>query len=83
MSRTAVSTVAVVLALLGATPAAACPVCSSETGERVRAGVFGAEFGANALLIALPFAVLFGVVALLHFGPPRLRPRPPQPGAKE
>src|SRR5690349_5265967 len=57
--------------LLGASPLRACPLCESETGERVRAGLFGADFGSNLAVTLLPFPVLLGIVALIHFGPPR------------
>lgn len=71
-------------ALLGAAPAAACPVCGSEAGRRVRAGIFDHDFGGNLLLTALPFAVLLAVAAVIHFGPrrPTAGTRPsPAPGA--
>jgi hypothetical protein len=51
-------------------PARACPLCESETGERVRAGIFNAEFGYNLLVTLLPFSVLLAIVALIHFGLP-------------
>lgn len=62
------SLAAVIGALLRATPALACPLCESENGERVRAGIFDADFGYNLLAMALPFSVLLGIVALIHFG---------------
>jgi hypothetical protein len=62
------------VALVQAAPVAACPLCESETGQQVRAGVFGAEFLANLLLTALPFAVLLAVVTLIHLVPARPRP---------
>jgi hypothetical protein len=60
------------LLLLPAAAADACPVCQSETGKQVRAGIFNADFGSNLLAISLPFPVLLGVAAALHFG---FRPR--------
>ncbi len=55
-----------------ASSAWACPLCESETGERVRAGIFDADFGYNLAATLLPFPVLLGVAALIRFGP-----RPP------
>jgi hypothetical protein len=57
--------------LVVAPPAAACPVCNSDTGQQVRAGLFGEDFGRNLLATALPFPILLGVVAAIHFGRPR------------
>jgi len=54
-----------------ASPLAACPVCSSETGELVRAGIFNRDFGWNAMVTLLPFPILFAVVAWLYLGSPR------------
>ena len=55
---------------MGASPAWACPLCESETGERVRAGLFSADFGYNLVVTVLPFPVFLAIVALLHFGWP-------------
>jgi uncharacterized membrane protein len=42
-----------------------CPVCSTELGEQVRAGIFGVDFGFNLFAVILPFAVLaLAIVAL-------------------
>lgn len=49
-------------------PLAACPVCSSETGELVRAGIFNRDFGWNVVQTLLPFPILFAVVAWLYLG---------------
>jgi hypothetical protein len=65
------STAAISLAL--AAPAAACPVCDSETGRTIRAGIFDDDFGANVLLTLLPFPVLAGVVVLIHYAFPNPR----------
>jgi hypothetical protein len=69
---------AVIVALLGAAPALACPLCESETGQQVRANIFDEDFGRHLLLTLLPFSVLLGTVALIHFGFPwdRSAPRP-------
>lgn len=70
--------------LAWASSALACPLCKSETGRQVRAGIFDADFGYNLLLTLLPFIVLLAVVALIHFGVPWGRVKPAagtQPGA--
>lgn len=67
-SRLALSVVAA--ALLGVSRLGACPLCESETGEQVRAGAFGDGVGYNVLVTALPFPVILGIVALIHYGPP-------------
>jgi len=61
---------AAVVAFAGASPVRACPFCESETGERVRAGLFSAEFGYNLFVTLLPFSVFLTIVALIHFGLP-------------
>jgi hypothetical protein len=57
----------------GASPVWACPLCRSDTGRRVRAGIFNADFGENLLVTLLPFLVFLAVVAWIHFGLPRSR----------
>lgn len=52
-----------------AMPALACPVCEGETRQQVRATLFGAGSGFHLLAATLPFAVLLGIVALIHGGP--------------
>ena len=52
------STAAFATAALGASSAWACPLCESETGERVRAGIFNADFGYNLAVTVLPFGWL-------------------------
>lgn len=61
---------AVVTLLLTASAGAACPFCESAIGEQVKAGIFNEDFGSNLVLTLLPFPVLLGMVALLHFGWP-------------
>ena len=56
--------------ILGASPVWACPLCKSETGERVRAGIFGADFGSNLAVTLLPFPIFLGIIALIYLGPP-------------
>ena len=45
----------------------ACTVCDSETGQQVRAGIFGSEFVPTLAAVMSPFPVLLLVVGLLHF----------------
>ena len=54
-------------------PAAhACPVCTSETGEEVRAGLFNEDFAFNLFASALPFPIFLGIVAAIHGLPGRV-----------
>lgn len=55
-------------ALIPSATASACPVCHTETGRQVRAGIFGEDFGFNLLVSALPFPIFLGIAAALHFG---------------
>ncbi len=71
--------------VLGAPAVRACPLCASGTGERVRAGIFDADFGSNLAGTLLPFPVFLVVVAVLYFGLPgagKAPRRPGPPGAK-
>ena len=52
------------------TLAFACPVCHTETGQQVRAGIFDEHFGRNLVLTLLPFPVLAVIAAAIHFGIP-------------
>lgn len=45
----------------------ACPVCGSETGRQVQAGIFNAQFWPNVFMTLLPFPVLLVIVALIFF----------------
>jgi hypothetical protein len=47
-----------------------CTVCDSDTGAAVRAGIFDGRFLGKLALTALPFPILFGLVAVMHFGLP-------------
>ncbi len=71
--RDFVRTMTLAAALLWTSSAWACPLCESETGERVRAGIFDADFGTNLAVTLLPFPLFLGIVALIHFGPPWAR----------
>lgn len=56
--------------ILMAVEAAACPLCISETGKRVREGIFNAEFGHHLAAVMAPFAICLLLIALLHSGLP-------------
>lgn len=70
------SALVVVLFLVCVSPAGSCPVCQSETGQRVRAGLFNDDFVSNLVQTLLPFPVLLGIIALIHFGVPWTTPDP-------
>jgi hypothetical protein len=53
---------------LWASPARGCPLCESETGRRVREGIFGPEFGCNLFGTLLPFLAFLGLAAWIHGG---------------
>ena len=59
-------------AVLAAT-ALGCPVCDTGTGQDVRDGLFDENFARNVFAVALPFPILLGVVAMIHFGWPARR----------
>ena len=61
---------AVAATLVAASPAWACPVCNSATGQRVRDRILDNDFGHNLIVTALPFAVFLAVAVVLHFGVP-------------
>ena len=52
----------------GASGALGCPVCDTGAGDQVRAGILDENFGRTLLTVLLPFPILLGVVALIHFG---------------
>lgn len=59
---------AIVLWLLivtGIAPVDACSICRTETGEKVRQGIFGPDFWWNLSVTAVPFVVVTGIVRLL------------------
>ncbi|MGF1632923.1 MAG: hypothetical protein ACFCVE_03655 [Phycisphaerae bacterium] len=51
----------------------ACPVCDGDTGQQVRAELVDENLGVSLLATVVPFGVVLGVVAAVHFGPPRAR----------
>ena len=70
MKRIAIFTASLIVLVLDLSSAAACPFCQSETGERVKAGIFNDQFWGNVLLTLLPFPILLAVVALIYFDAP-------------
>jgi arginine exporter protein ArgO len=46
----------------------ACPVCESSNGRLVRAGIIGDDLGLSLLSTTLPFVVILGITAAIHFG---------------
>ncbi len=62
-----VHTLSLVVALgLPAAPATACPVCHTEGGATVRAGIFNAAFPSTLLEVLAPFAGLGVALGLLN-----------------
>jgi hypothetical protein len=53
--------------LMGCSAATACPVCTTQTGAAVRAGIFNDQFWSNVTLTSLPLLTLLGIVALIYF----------------
>jgi hypothetical protein len=47
-------------------PATACPVCDSETGATVRAGIFNSAFPVTLLEVLSPFLVTGAVLYMLQ-----------------
>jgi hypothetical protein len=58
-------TVATALLVFAVTPLLACPVCNSETGQAVRAGIFDENFTTNLFLLIAPTAAVVGLLPLL------------------
>ena len=52
--------------LLSAAPAVGCTVCDSETGQQVRAGIFGDDFVVTLAAVISPFPILLLAVGVLH-----------------
>jgi hypothetical protein len=82
LGRTAIGGIPPLIAAL-ATGAAACPVCTTELGQQVRAGIFGPDFGANLFVAVLPFAVLAPIVAGIHVAVSRAGRSPAAGEARE
>ena len=70
--RRALQCAAIVIAPAFFTPvASACPICHSETGKEVRAGIFDENFAFNLFGSLLPFPIFLGIVAAIHGLPAR------------
>ena len=67
---------ALLLGHVFAAEAWACPVCDSATADQVRAGLSEDLTPTTLAAVAAPFAVIAGVVSLVHFGPPSCWSRP-------
>lgn len=70
--------IATLLWALSTTPAYACPICATDTGQQVREGIFNGSFGTNLVLTLLPFPILIGIILAIYFrfpGMPRSAPR--------
>ena len=52
------------------TAALACPLCRTDTGKQVRAGIFGPDFTFNMVVTIIPFVIFLGITALIYFGLP-------------
>jgi hypothetical protein len=63
--RTSIARASLAIALfVFAIPAAvtACPICHSETGEQVRAALFGPNFSVHLLSVLSPFPIFAAIV---------------------
>ena len=61
------------MVLISIISASACTVCDSETGQQVRAGVFGEGFWSTLAAVIAPFPVFIIAIALYNFGLPTFR----------
>ena len=66
LTRTFITTT---LTMCSPAVALACPFCNSTTAERVRDGIFNADFGYHLAVSVAPFPVLLGIVIFIYFGP--------------
>lgn len=48
----------------------ACPLCDTGTGKEVRAELVDENLGLSIWATVVPFVIVLGVVAAIHFGPP-------------
>ena len=48
----------------------ACPLCDTTTAQQVRAGLLDQHLGVSVVGVLLPFAIVFAIVAVVHFGWP-------------
>jgi hypothetical protein len=68
MNRVLLVLIVLLVPAPGASAARACPYCESDIGREVAAGIFDGEFALNVVKTLLPFPVLLGLVAVVHFG---------------
>jgi hypothetical protein len=61
------------LAMLLSPQAQACPDCPEGIRKQVHAGIFDGTFVQNLVMAALPFSLLGGITAAIHFGVPGRR----------
>lgn len=47
---------------------AACPLCHTDLGQQVSAGIFGPDFWSNLFFVLLPFPIFLLLAAALHYG---------------
>ncbi|MBA2622098.1 MAG: hypothetical protein H0U88_00570 [Chthoniobacterales bacterium] len=77
---------AIILASLAVPSLAfACTVCDTDTGEQLRAGIFGSDFWSTLLVVVSPFPVLLLTLAAIHLGfpsSPSVGVKPGQNGSK-
>lgn len=59
--------------LLAPAIASACPLCHTDTGNKVRAAIFGTDFWFSVSVTLLPFAIFLGLTAIIYFGLPTLK----------
>ena len=55
-------------------PARGCPICDTDRGEQVRAGLADGNLGVAVVAVGASFLVIAGVVTAVRFGAPS-RPR--------
>lgn len=56
----------IALALLAAS-SLACPLCHTETGQQVRAGILNGDFTSNLLVTVAPFPVFALIVGWIYY----------------
>jgi len=62
---------AVFTSVLSLSVVSACPLCHTETGRQVRAGIFHDSFLTKLSVTAAPFPVFGSVIAFIYFGKPK------------
>jgi len=56
----------------------ACPLCHTQTGRQVRAGIFDAHFSGNLLCTLIPFPLFLCIVAVIYYRFPVNTDKAPQ-----